>query len=124
MRRRKPATPPSRPRRIHWLTAPEVTPSAAAISRCDQPYCWSSHARRRRPSRQSEGRAVVVVTILSPQQCSCQAYQSAQRLVDDDSRPRSHAAKPALGSDRCPAWPCSSRLVPTSGRGCPSTSSR
>jgi hypothetical protein len=40
---------------IHWLTAPALTPRAAAISFCFQP-CWcNSHARRRRPSRQSAG---------------------------------------------------------------------
>jgi len=38
---------------IHWLTAPLLTPKARAMSRCFQPSCFSSHARSRRPSRQS-----------------------------------------------------------------------
>jgi hypothetical protein len=42
-----------RARLSHWLTAPAVTPSAAAMSCCFQPASSSSQARRRRPSRQS-----------------------------------------------------------------------
>src|SRR5258708_10757500 len=51
--RRNASTPSSRPRVSHWLTAPGVTPSAAAMAVCFQPCCLSSQARRRRPSRQS-----------------------------------------------------------------------
>src|ERR671932_2919220 len=51
-RRSASGPPPSRARRIHWHTAPEVTPRAAAISLCRQPCSCSSHARKRRPSRQ------------------------------------------------------------------------
>src|SRR5258706_1532969 len=60
--RRKAAMPRSRPRLSHWLTAPGVTPSAAAIAVCFQPCCLSSQARRRRPSRQSSR----VVFVLMP----------------------------------------------------------
>src|SRR2546430_12804342 len=35
----------------HWLTAPSVTPSAAAMSFCFHPCSCSSQARIRRPSR-------------------------------------------------------------------------
>ena len=49
---RKPSIPPSLPRFSDWLTAPWLTPRASAISRCFQPFWWSSQARRRRPSRQ------------------------------------------------------------------------
>jgi hypothetical protein len=38
---------------IHWLTAPLLTPKARAMSCCFHPSCLSSHARSRRPSRQS-----------------------------------------------------------------------
>jgi hypothetical protein len=51
--RRSASTPPSSARFTHWLTAPGVTPSALAMSRCFHPSCFSSQARRRRPSRQS-----------------------------------------------------------------------
>jgi ketosteroid isomerase-like protein len=52
--RLKPSTPSCSARFIHWLTAPLLTPNARAMSsRCLQPSCLSSHARRRRPSRQS-----------------------------------------------------------------------
>src|SRR5919199_1561234 len=51
-RRSASGPPPSRARRIHWHTAPEVTPRAAAISLCRQPCSCSSQARKRRPSRQ------------------------------------------------------------------------
>ena len=47
------STPSSFARFIHWLTAPLLTPKARAISCCFQPSCLSSHARSRRPSRQS-----------------------------------------------------------------------
>jgi len=57
--RRSPATP--RSRLSHWLTAPGVTPSAAAISCCFQPCCFSSQARRRRPSRQSSWAVLVLM---------------------------------------------------------------
>src|SRR6266508_169163 len=50
---RNAATPPVRPRLTHWLTAPSVTPSAAAMAHCFQPSCLRSQARSRRPSRQS-----------------------------------------------------------------------
>lgn len=43
-------SPFSRPRLSHWLTAPSVTPSASAISRCFQPFFFRSQARRRRIS--------------------------------------------------------------------------
>ena len=50
---RNAATPPSRTALTHWLTAPWVTPRAAAIFFCCQP-CWcNSQARKRRASRQS-----------------------------------------------------------------------
>src|SRR5215213_1953469 len=51
--RLKPSTPSSRPRFIHWLTAPLLTPKASAISCCFHPSRWSSQALRRLPSRQS-----------------------------------------------------------------------
>src|SRR5260370_14787156 len=44
--RRKASTPCLRPRLSHWLMAPGVTPSAAAMSCCFQPGCFSSQARR------------------------------------------------------------------------------
>lgn len=53
LRCRKASTPPSRAWRIHWLTAPLLTPNASAMSDCFQPFCLSSHARIRRISRQS-----------------------------------------------------------------------
>jgi len=43
--------PPSLARFSHWLTAPWVTPRASAMACCFQPFCLSSQARRRRPSR-------------------------------------------------------------------------
>src|SRR6266851_88521 len=45
---------------IHWLTAPSVIPRATAIAFCFHPCSYNSHARRRRPSRQSFGRGVLV----------------------------------------------------------------
>ncbi len=50
------SAPPSRPFRNHWLTAPSLTPKAAAMSFCFQPVCFNSQARKRRASRQSFGR--------------------------------------------------------------------
>jgi hypothetical protein len=47
------STPSCCARFIHWLTAPLLTPKARAMSCCFQPSCLSSHARSRRPSRQS-----------------------------------------------------------------------
>ncbi len=61
--RRTASTPSGRARLSHWLTAPGVTPSAAAIADCFQPGCASSLARRRRPSRPSSG---VVGVLMSP----------------------------------------------------------
>src|SRR5215203_1612882 len=49
-------TPPARPRRIHWLTAPAVTPSASAIFCWLQPFAFNAHARSRRSSRHSFAR--------------------------------------------------------------------
>src|SRR5215472_3784739 len=62
-RRRNASTPPSRARLSHWLTAPGVTPSAAAMADCFQPCSLSSQARRRRPSRQSSW---VVFVLMAP----------------------------------------------------------
>src|SRR5258708_1379688 len=45
------STPASRARFSHWLTAPAVTPSAAAISCCFHPCSCSSQARPSPPSR-------------------------------------------------------------------------
>src|SRR6266849_1024802 len=50
---RKASTPWVRTRLSHWLTAPGVTPKAAAMAVCFQPCCFNSQARCRRPSRQS-----------------------------------------------------------------------
>src|SRR6266851_5303044 len=60
--RRNASTPSSRARLSHWLTAPGVTPSAAAMADGFQPCSLSSQARRRRPSRQSSW----VVFVLMP----------------------------------------------------------
>ena len=49
---------PAAARFFHWLTAPGVTPSAAAIRAWLQPSCFSSQARRRRAARQSCGSAM------------------------------------------------------------------
>ena len=51
-RSRSAASPPSRTRLIHWLTAPLVTPRAAAISFCFQPAWYKAQARLRRSSFQ------------------------------------------------------------------------
>src|SRR5258706_13727791 len=64
--RRNASTPSSRARFSHWLTAPAVTPSAAAISCCFQPCSFSSPARRRRPSRQSSWGGFVFIAPASP----------------------------------------------------------
>ena len=44
----------------HWLTAPAVTPSACAISRCLQPVLCNTRARYRLASIQSVDAAVVI----------------------------------------------------------------
>jgi hypothetical protein len=54
----KASSPPSRPRRIHWLTAPGVTPSASAIFRWLHPRAFNAQARSRRSSRHSFARPV------------------------------------------------------------------
>src|SRR5258706_4753234 len=61
--RRNPSTPCSRPRLSHWLTAPAVTPRAAAMSCCFQPCSFSSQARCRRASRQS---SCVILVFMAP----------------------------------------------------------
>src|SRR5258706_4699492 len=61
---RKACTPWVRARLSHWLTAPGVTPKAAAIAVCFQPCSLSSQARCRRPSRQSSG--VTLVLLMPP----------------------------------------------------------
>ena len=63
LRVRSASLPPSRPRAIHWLTAPGVTPRAAAILLCFQPSRCNSQARRRRPSRQSIGCGCVFIAL-------------------------------------------------------------
>ena len=52
-RLRSAASPPSLTAVNHWLTAPDVTPSASAIRVWFHPFCFSSQARNRRASRQS-----------------------------------------------------------------------
>jgi hypothetical protein len=47
------SSPPSRPRFIHWLTAPSLPPHAFAMSFCFHPCCFSFQACLRRSSRQS-----------------------------------------------------------------------
>ena len=47
-----PASPPSLPRLIHWLTAPWLTPRASAMSFCFQPVWYKAQARLRRSSFQ------------------------------------------------------------------------
>jgi hypothetical protein len=51
--------PPSRPRFIHWLTAPALTPIASAIWRWDQPFCLRRQACNRRASFQLVGEWVM-----------------------------------------------------------------
>jgi len=60
-RARNPLSPYSCTRRIHWLTAPFVTPKASAISSCVQPSRLSSSARHRRCSFQSTARVFLIV---------------------------------------------------------------
>ena len=57
-RRFKASSPPSRPRRIHWLTAPAVTPNASAIFCWLHPFAFKAQARSRRSSRHSFARPV------------------------------------------------------------------
>jgi hypothetical protein len=60
-RRLSASAPPSRARRIHWLTAPDVTPRASAMA-CWLQFCrFNAQARNRRPSRQSLGSCCAVV---------------------------------------------------------------
>lgn len=54
-----PLAPPLEPL-DHWLTAPGVTPRAAAMSSYFQPWRFSSQARRR-PSRQSRSGVCVLI---------------------------------------------------------------
>ena len=58
------SSPPSRPRLIQWLTAPSLTPKAAAMSFCCQPSSSSFHARFRRSSRQSADLLVLPCPLL------------------------------------------------------------
>jgi len=60
------STPSTRARVSPWLTAPDVTPKAAAICVCFQPACFSSQARRRRPSRPSSRVCAVFMTPVYP----------------------------------------------------------
>jgi hypothetical protein len=48
------------------LTAPGVTPRAAAMSCCFQPCCFSSQARRRRPSLHSRQSSWVLLVLIAP----------------------------------------------------------
>ena len=48
-RLRSAASPPSLTAVNHWLTAPDVTPSASAIRAWLHPFCFNSQARNRRP---------------------------------------------------------------------------
>jgi len=53
-RRTSASTPPTSGARFsHWLTAPALTPNAAAMAFCRQPCCFKAPARLRRSSRQS-----------------------------------------------------------------------
>jgi hypothetical protein len=84
--RLKPSTPSCSARFIHWLTAPLLTPNARAMSsRCLQPSCLSSHARRRRPSRQSVAfwlDGVFSIWLMIPEFSCFRRDQSVHALTD------------------------------------------